>query len=75
MGFQAGGTAHDDRLVEGPVLAGRGLDDWGLDDWGLDDWGLIVAGKVHSFVHTRDLLTVTIKHLGFHAVWVEQRRR
>ena len=55
-GFQAGGIAHDDRLLEGR---------------GLDDPRLIVAGKVHSLVHTRDLLAVTIEHLGFDAVWIE----
>ena len=33
---------------------------------------LIVAGKIHTFVHARDLLTVPIKHLGLDAIGIKQ---
>ena len=32
---------------------------------------LVEAGKIHPLVHTGNLLSVAVEHLGFYTVWIE----
>ena len=34
---------------------------------------LVVAGKVHSFVHAGDLLTIAVEHLRLYTIRIEER--